>query len=204
MSDHYYSEKPTTKSSQKKISENILNHSFTFQVDRGVFSREGLDYGTRLLIETFRSPEVEGKIADVGCGWGPIGISLAYNYSERHIVMVDINERSVFLSQQNAQLNKVSNVSISQNNLLNGFKEGSFAAILTNPPIRAGKDVVFAIYEQADRMLMNHGELWVVIQKKQGAASTKQKLEELGFELTVENKQKGYLIFRGKKIDSSD
>lgn len=201
MSDHYFSEKPTIKSNQRQIVEKILNHSFDFRVDHGVFSKGGLDFGTKLLIETFREPEVEGQIADVGCGWGPIGITLAKNFSTRHVQMVDINERSVSLSKENAQLNDVANVTISQNNLLEGFDESEFASVVTNPPIRAGKDVVFAIYEQAKRVLNSGGDIWVVIQKKQGAASTKSKLEELGFEVTTENKQKGYHIFRGKRID---
>jgi len=201
MSDHYFSEKPTIKSKQKHIKEKVLDHSFTFCVDHGVFSKGGLDFGTRLLIETFRKPEVDGQIADVGCGWGPIGIVLAKNYSGIHVQMVDINERSVSLTKENARINDIANVTIRQNNLLDGFGKTEFAAIVTNPPIRAGKDVVFAIYQQAKRLLNSGGDLWVVIQKKQGAASTMRKLEELGFEVTTENKQKGYLIIRGKKID---
>ena len=201
MSDHYFSEKPTIKSEQKKITEKILGDSFFFRVDHGVFSKSGLDFGTRLLIETFREPEVKGQFADVGCGWGPIGIVLAKICSGSHFQMVDINERSVLLSKENARLNDVNNVTISQNNLLEGFADTKFAAVLTNPPIRAGKDVVFAIYEQAKRVLKSRGDLWVVIQKKQGASSTEKKLEELGFEVTTENKKKGYIIIRGKKID---
>jgi 16S rRNA (guanine1207-N2)-methyltransferase len=201
MTNHYFSEKPTIKSEQKQITEKILGCSFSFRVDHGVFSKSGLDFGTRLLIETFREPQVKGQIADVGCGWGPIGIVLAKKVSGVHFQMVDINERSVLLSKENARLNDVTNVTISQNNLLEGFASEKFAAVLTNPPIRAGKDVVFAIYEQAKRVLKSGGDLWVVIQKKQGASSTEKKLEELGFEVTTENKKKGYIIIRGKKID---
>ncbi|PYZ91847.1 16S rRNA methyltransferase [Salipaludibacillus keqinensis] len=201
MSDHYFSEKPKIKSGKKQINEEIHGHSFDFHVDHGVFSKGGMDFGTRLLIETYQEPEITGSIADVGCGWGPIGISLAKTNPDRHVYMVDINERSVELSRENVRLNGVGNVTVAQNNILDGFDTIDFAAVVTNPPIRAGKDVVFSIYEQAKRVLKQHGEIWIVIQKKQGAASTQRKLVELGFEVTVENKQKGYFIFRGKKID---
>ncbi|WP_280772116.1 class I SAM-dependent methyltransferase [Salipaludibacillus daqingensis] len=202
MSDHYYSEKPSAKSDQKTIKETIIDHTFTFKVDHGVFSKGGLDFGSKLLIETFQEPEVDGKIADVGCGWGPIGIAVAKSFPKRHVRMVDINERSILLSKENASLNHVTdNTFISQNDVMEGFEEGEYAAVITNPPIRAGKEVVFKIYEQSIKALKRGGSIWVVIQKKQGAASTEKKLEELGLEVTTKNKQKGYFIFQGKKID---
>lgn len=199
MSDHYYSEKPTVKSDRYKITETILGKVYEFFVDRGVFSKGGLDFGTRLLLESIDLSSTDGPVADVGCGWGAIGIVLADEYSNRKIVMVDINERAVELSHVNAQKNGVENVQIFQNDLLSGFEENGFSVIVTNPPIRAGKKVVFQLYEQASETLIPGGEIWVVIQKKQGAPSTKKKLEELGFDVQVVNKSKGYYIFKGIK-----
>ncbi|MCE7793852.1 class I SAM-dependent methyltransferase [Salipaludibacillus sp. CUR1] len=199
MADHYYSKKPAVESNQKEIREEIRGQSFRFYVDRGVFSKSGLDYGTRLLLETFREPDISGPIGDIGCGWGPIGISIAKSFPERPIHMVDINERSVQLSEKNARLNQAGNIKIDQNNLLDGCEKDTFAALITNPPVRAGKETVFALYEQARDVLKENGELWVVLQKKQGAPSTQKKLEELNFDVTVENKSKGYFIFKAKK-----
>ena len=200
MSEHYYSKKPSADSRPEKITEAILGEEFRFTVDRGVFSRAGLDYGSRLLIETFESPEADGMFADAGCGWGPIGIALAKFHTDRKILMVDVNERAVELAKLNATVNKVSDrVEVFQNDLLTGQTDKGFAAILTNPPIRAGKEVVFQLYEQAFLSLVQGGELWVVIQKKQGAPSTQKKLEELGLKVEVSKKSRGYFILRGKK-----
>lgn len=198
MGDHYYSEKPTTESKPSKITETILGKTFHFNVDRGVFSKSSLDFGSRLLIEAFQAPTIDGKIADVGCGWGPIGIVLASDNPDREWTMVDINERAVQLAQLNARENGVKNVRVFQNDLLHGLEKERFAAVVVNPPIRAGKKVIFHLYEQVKNVLIPGGELWIVIQKKQGAPSTKNKLEELGFEVEVKKKSKGYFVFKGK------
>ncbi|MGJ9384563.1 16S rRNA methyltransferase [Salipaludibacillus neizhouensis] len=199
MSDHYYSKKPAVKSNIKHIQVNVKDETFKFSVDSGVFSKGGLDFGSRLLIEAFREPDIKGPILDIGCGWGPIGITVAKLIPDRTVHMVDINERSVSLSEENAKLNGAKNVSIYQSDLLENVKEDSFAVAITNPPIRAGKAVVFQLYEQTALALHEKGEIWVVIQKKQGAASTKKKLEQLNFEVTTEVKEKGYFVFHGKK-----
>ncbi|MDQ0255996.1 16S rRNA (guanine1207-N2)-methyltransferase [Evansella vedderi] len=199
MADHYYTEKPNVHSDKKQITETIGGRSLKFNVDRGVFSKGGLDFGTRLLIESIKLPEVNGDIGDIGCGWGPIGISLALNYPDRRFVMVDINDRAVSLTKENAKLNGVDNVEVFQNNLLNGQEGRQFSAIITNPPIRAGKEVIYTLYEQASSLLLPGGELWIVIQKKQGAPSTIKKLEELSLEVETVEKSKGYFILKGKK-----
>lgn len=201
MSDHYYSGKPGVESKQKSIAEQLRGKDFIFTVDRGVFSGHGVDFGTKLLIENFISPSVEGKILDAGCGWGPIGLAIAATHPDRHVDMMDVNERSVALAKENAVRNHIENQSIMLSDIAEGLPDTSYATVLTNPPIRAGKDVVFRIYEEAVRSLHPKGELWVVIQKKQGAPSTKKKLEELGLLVSTISKEKGYFIFMGKKID---
>ncbi|QKS69690.1 class I SAM-dependent methyltransferase [Paenalkalicoccus suaedae] len=198
MSDHYYSKTPSTTSERKQIKETIRDRTYTFTVDRGVFSRGGLDFGSRLLIETMEEPAVKGPIMDVGCGWGPIGISLSKEFSGRLIELVDVNERSVSLAKENAMANKA-DVRVYENNLLDGVEKESVAAVISNPPIRAGKQTIFALYEQAYDVLLPGGELWIVIQKKQGAASTLTKLEDLGFDVTTKAKSKGYFIYHAKK-----
>ncbi|ADU28398.1 class I SAM-dependent methyltransferase [Evansella cellulosilytica] len=199
MSDHYYSEKPTVKSERKKITETITNDQYTFYVDRGIFSKTGLDFGSRLLIESFELPNVVGTIVDVGCGWGPISISLAKRNPNIDFIALDINERAVKLTEENVKLNGVTNLHVMQSNLLEGHEGKYYSAIITNPPIRAGKNTVFKLYEQAANALVKNGEIWIVIQKKQGAPSTIAKLEDLGFDVEVIKKSKGYYIIRGKK-----
>lgn len=141
---------------------------FVFITDAGVFSKGEVDFGSRLLIDTFKEPEIEGDILDVGCGYGPVGLSLASIMKDRTIQMVDVNERALSLSRANAQKNGIKNVEIFSSDALEGVEMKEFASILTNPPIRAGKETVFKIYEQACERLATGGELWIVIQKKQG------------------------------------
>ncbi|WP_226671020.1 class I SAM-dependent methyltransferase [Metabacillus litoralis] len=198
MSNHYYSEKPTVESDRKKWSFTLKGHNFTFQSDRGVFSKNEVDFGSRLLIDSFSLSEVEGDILDVGCGYGPIGLSMA-KYYDRHVDMIDINERAVELAKENADLNSIRNVDIFQSNLFEKIEGKSYAAILTNPPIRAGKVVVHSIFRESFNHLVNEGELWVVIQKKQGAPSTIELLQELFSEVEVVVKKKGYYIIKAKK-----
>ncbi|UCZ53360.1 methyltransferase [Bacillus shivajii] len=205
MSNHYYSEKPEVESQRKKITETINEVTFQYIVDRGIFSKKGIDFGSKLLIETFEETlDVAGPIADVGCGWGPIGIAIAKRYENRKVHMFDINERAISLSIENAKVNGVGNVVVEQNNLLENQPDEFYSAIVSNPPIRAGKEVIFKLYEQAVEALKLNGELWLVIQKKQGAPSTMKKLEELGLDVEIVNKSKGFFIIRGKKIDSTN
>ncbi|WP_062751238.1 class I SAM-dependent methyltransferase [Shouchella tritolerans] len=203
MSEHYYTNQPSSPHDEKTWTFTLRGESFSFTTDRGVFSKGEVDFGSRLLIETFAFPELDGDILDVGCGYGPIGLALAKADPSRRVVMVDVNERACQLAEKNAKENGVKNADVRFNERgLAGFEQvARYAAVVTNPPIRAGKNVVYDIYEQAYERLIPEGELWVVIQKKQGAPSTKQKLAELfGAEnVEVKGKKKGYYVFLAKK-----
>ncbi|MFY3792643.1 class I SAM-dependent methyltransferase [Ureibacillus sp. MALMAid1270] len=200
MSEHYYSKKPQIESSPRHFKFNLLGNSFLFETDRGVFSKSEVDFGSRTLIETFQMPEVEGVIMDIGCGYGPIGLSIAKQNPDRIVYMMDVNERAVLLAKKNAETNGVQNVRIFGSDGVTAVDEDvQAAAILTNPPIRAGKEVVFKFYDGAYEKLVPNGELWVVIQKKQGAPSTVAHLEERFAVVEVVEKKKGYWIIKAKK-----
>lgn len=199
MSNHYYSDKPSTESKPATWSFMLRGNQFQFTSDRGVFSKNEVDFGSRLLIDSFRFPEQEGNILDVGCGYGPIGLSLAKVDSLRTFVMVDINERAIELAKKNAESNHITNCSIFKSNLFEHVEEQNFAAILSNPPIRAGKKVVHQIFEDAHKHLRPEGELWIVIQKKQGAPSAIDKLKSIYRSVEVVIKEKGYYIICSKK-----
>lgn len=200
MPDHYYSRKPQTESAPKYWDYTLRDFRFRFKSDSGVFSKNEVDFGSRLLVGAFNLPEIEGPILDVGCGYGPIGLTLAKLYPDRSVHMVDVNERALELSQENARANGVENVVVYESDRLVEVKEDSFSAILTNPPIRAGKKTVHDIFEQSREKLAPAGELWIVIQKKQGAPSALEKLKELFGEVEVVEKEKGYFIIRAKNI----
>lgn len=187
---HYFTNEDL-KSEEKEIKVNVRGKNYTFITDNGVFSKKGLDFGTRTLLETL--PDIKGDILDLGCGWGPIGITLADNAS---VDMVDINERSVFLARKNAKINN-KKVNIFVSNIYEKINK-KYDYIITNPPIRVGKDILYKFLFEAKNYLKDNGELWLVIHKDQGAKSMYKKLNE-EYETIIANKNKGFYIICAKK-----
>ena len=198
MSDHYYSPNPGAKRNMRMIKTTLRGREMSFATDSGVFSRGGIDYGTRLLIETMRIPP-DSKVLDVGCGYGPIGITAAVTTPGVHVTMIDINERAVELARYNAAMHGIDNVRILQSDLFAAVKGEQFDVILTNPPIRAGKRTVHQIFELSFQHLRTGGALWIVIQKKQGAPSAFAKLEQIFNNVEEVEKDKGYRIYRASR-----
>ncbi|MEC0093997.1 class I SAM-dependent methyltransferase [Paenibacillus macquariensis] len=198
MPQHYYSNQPDAQHDRRTIEEQLKGSTYRFISDAGVFSKKGVDYGSKVLIEAMEfSPGAE--VLDVGCGYGPMGLTAARMVKDGHVTMVDVNSRAVELAKENALLNGITNVSIMESDLFTAVKGKSFDVILTNPPIRAGKETVHAIFEQAYEHLREGGALWVVIQKKQGAPSAKEKLTDLFGDVQEVTKDKGYRIFKALK-----
>lgn len=195
---HYYTNNVDARSAENFFDYVLKGHKLRFTTDIGVFSKRGVDFGSRLLVESFIEPEMAGNILDVGCGYGPIGLSLAKSYTQRNIHMVDVNERALELTKRNAMNNGIKNVIIYESHCYTAVKD-KFAAILSNPPIRAGKKVVHAIIEDAKEHLLENGELWIVIQKKQGAPSAKEKMEQIYGNCEVVDRDKGYFILKSIK-----
>jgi 16S rRNA (guanine1207-N2)-methyltransferase len=198
MTEHYYSAKPSSAHQIAELETVLLGRKFRFKTDAGVFSKSGVDFGTRLLIETMDIPN-DAKVLDVGCGYGPIGIAAATIAVNGAVVMADVNERAIELAEANSKLNGLYNVTVRQSDLFSGIEDREFNCILTNPPIRSGKETVHRIFEQAREFLKDGGSLWVVIQKKQGAPSAMEKLERLYPIVKIAVKDKGYWIIRALK-----
>lgn len=196
MSEHYFSNKPQSKTSPKQWTYQLRDKTYMFTSDIGVFSKNEVDFGSRLLIESFQEPNVSGDLLDLGCGYGPIGISVAASFENRNVVMADVNERALALAEKNASINDVRNTEVVRSDRLTNLAGRKFAAILTNPPIRAGKKVVHQMFEDSNAALLPQGELWVVIQKKQGAPSAMEKIEDLFGNVEVVKRDKGYYILR--------
>lgn len=198
--DHYYTSKPSSGREAIRFQADLRGQKLSFLSDAGVFSKHGIDFGSMLLIEMMDIP-TGIKVLDVGCGYGPIGLTAALLNRTGQVTMVDVNDRALELARKNAALNEVGNVRILQSDALEQVLTERFDRILTNPPIRAGKEVVHRIFQQSFECLAEDGELWVVIQKKQGAPSAFAKLQQLFGEEWVEevSKDKGYRIFRAKK-----
>lgn len=200
MTNHYYSENPDLPHDYEEWGFTLLGRHFHFVTDSGVFSRDTVDYGSRVLIEAFDASQLpqEGGILDVGCGYGPVGLALAAAYG-RPVEMIDVNQRAVELASRNAGRNQVTNVDIHTSNIYETLHQAPYAAILSNPPIRAGKEVVHEILSGAADLLLAGGTLTIVIQKKQGAPSAKKKMTEVFGNCEIVTKDKGYYILRSVK-----
>lgn len=199
MTDHYYTNRPTVAHDEKEFTFELRGHSFRFKSDAGVFSKERIDYGSVLLIEEMEISETD-QVLDMGCGYGPIGITAAFLASKGKVLMVDVNERAVALAKHNVAVNQISNAEVAVSDLFQQIEPTrKFNVILTNPPIRAGKNTVHQIFEEAYSFLHPNGSLWVVIQKKQGAPSAMRKLEELYDEVKKVTQDKGYWIIKATK-----
>lgn len=192
---HYFENDNTLKKNEMQHLVRVKEHDFTFWTDSGVFSKRGLDFGTRTLLEAFLEKERQGSILDFGCGYGPIGIVLA-TLLKSTITMIDINRRSLEMAQKNASQNHVS-VTVKESNFYENVTD-KYDYIVTNPPIRVGKESLYHILINAKNYLNENGELWFVIHKDQGAKTTVRDME-LHYIVDVITKNKGFYIIRCKK-----
>lgn len=196
---HYYINDPDLKSKYNTVKYTFRGYELSFVTNTGVFSRERIDFGTNLLINSFEDQDLKNKkILDLGCGYGVIGLSIAKAFSDSIVHLIDINERAIELAFKNAKTNIINNVTIYQSNLYQAVDE-RFDVIISNPPIRAGKDVVHQIVETGYEYLNQDGMLWVVIQKKQGANSLIKKIEEVFKNAIIVKKTNGYYIIKALK-----
>ncbi|WP_249029461.1 class I SAM-dependent methyltransferase [Tannockella kyphosi] len=194
---HYYTDNTDLESKPTSFTFQYKDKEIKFTSDIGVFSKTMIDYGSRVLLDAFELKNENASILDVGCGYGTFGISLKVLYPQLTVTMVDVNDRALSLCQNNAIDNDV------QATIFKSFiyqeVTNSYDYILTNPPIRAGKEVVHEILEKSINHLNEDGELWVVIQKKQGAPSAMKKMEEVFGNCKIIKKDKGYNILCSKK-----
>lgn len=199
MSSHYYTSKPDVAHDYQEIDYTFLSQKLSFVTDANVFSKDRVDFGSSLLIQSMQIGPTD-TVLDLGCGYGPIGICASKLATEGKVLMVDVNERALELTKKNIEKNNSSNATVRMSDGVDGVQvEEKFHVVLTNPPIRAGKDKVFQFYEGAYEHLLPGGDLWVVIQKKQGAESTEKKLQELFEKVDMVRQEKGYRIYRANK-----
>ncbi|MFZ5816939.1 MAG: class I SAM-dependent methyltransferase [Bacillota bacterium] len=198
MSDHYYTNRPTAGHDEANFTTTLRGMAFTFTTDAGVFSRDRVDFGSLLLIEVMQVSPTD-TVLDLGCGYGPIGSVAARLASGGFVYLVDVNERAAELARRNLKANQITNAEVRVGDALEPVRGIAFDTILTNPPIRAGKAVVYRMVDEAYAALKPGGSLWVVIQTKQGAPSMKKKLQEtFGNVLDVDRKA-GYHILQSVK-----
>lgn len=198
MSGQYFENNPGLKHDIHEYSLSMNGNTFRFLTDSGVFSRNFFDFGSKSLVEIFKPYEGAKSFLDLGCGYGPIGTIVKKTFPFLDVTLSDVNPRAVELAEQNLLKNGVlANVILSD-----GFNEinQSFDLILLNPPIRAGKQTVYSLYIESEKHLNPMGELWIVIQKKQGAESSVKFLKEHFKIVEIIDKNKGYFIIKNKKV----
>jgi len=170
-----------------------MGHRLRFRTDTGVFSHRFLDRGTRLLLKSLPYP-LEGEILDWGAGYGPIGVTVAVLSPEARVTMVEVNERAAALAQANAELNQAQNAEVVVGDAFNILGDRRFDAILTNPPIHAGKSVVCALIEDARSRLRPGGAFRTVVRTQDGAKSYQRLLGELFELVALEDMRGGYRV----------
>lgn len=191
----YYEKNPTVAHDIHEIHVNLLDTPMSFMTDAGVFSKKMVDYGSQVLLKTLHF-EKGASVLDVGCGYGPIGLTLAKVFSTK-TTLIDINSRALELAEKNAEKNGIS-ATIFQSDVYEAV-EGTFDYVISNPPIRAGKSVVHEVITGAKDHLNTGGSLTIVIQKKQGAPSAKKRMEEVFGNCQILKKDKGYYILESVK-----
>ena len=196
---HYFDLDPSLASKERLIEYFIDGRTITLVSDNGVFSKDKIDEGTFAFLKVLVPLRLSGKILDLGCGYGPIGLTIALTSPEARVDLADINTRALALCEKNAQLLGLSQrVTVLQSDIYENI-EDTYNSIVVNPPIRAGKHVTYKMYEGAYTHLIDGGSLFIVIRKNQGAPSASKFIENLFGNITLIKREKGYYVYQARK-----
>ncbi|MGN0779433.1 MAG: class I SAM-dependent methyltransferase [Aristaeellaceae bacterium] len=204
MTEQYYAQDPSCISKPVPCRYAYRGVTLDCMTDAGVFSKGELDQGTRLLLDAL--PPLTGDVLDLGCGWGAIGVALAKVNPEARLIMADVNRRALALAEDNARRNGVQ-VRCVESDGMNALMQGRYQAVVTNPPIRAGKQVIYRMFADAARTLSGDGALYLVIRKQQGAESCMKYLKTLYGSVEKLDKSAGFWVLkasRSRKEDTND
>ena len=192
---YYFDKNTSVESKEITTKAEIGGRLYTFKTDNNVFSKKGLDFGTRTLLESIDIKNIAGDVLDFGCGYGPIGIYIKSN-TNSNVDMIDINERALNLARCNAKTNNV-DVNIFESNIYSNVNK-KYDYIITNPPIRVGKKILYEILIKAKEYLKENGHLIFVINKDQGAKSTMKDMEKY-YSVKLIDKNKGFYVIDCQK-----
>ena len=198
MGGQYFERRPASARRPARITVTIRGRPFLFQTDSGVFSREGLDRGTELLLEAIEVGPCE-SILDLGCGYGVIGIVAAHLSQGGHVILTDVNERAAALARANLVANGTRNAEVRIGDVYAPIDDLVFDHILCNPPIRAGRVVVDRIISEAPSHLLDGGSLWLVARTRQGADTLRLRMTKAFDGADVVKRGSGYKVLRSIK-----
>ena len=198
---HYFVNDPNLASNLHQISFDVNGIHMSLWTDNGVFSKSRVDEGSLAFLKVLLPLNLTGRILDLGCGYGTIGLTIAVSSVEARVDLADINTRALALCEKNAlELGLSQRVTVLQSDIYENI-EGPYDSIVVNPPIRAGKRVTYAMYEGAKQRLIDGGSLFIVIRKNQGAPTASAYIESLFGNIKLLKKDKGYYIYQAKKSE---
>ena len=171
----------------------FLNNKFIFKSDNGVFSKEKLDFGTRLLLESLPIKDMKGDVLDLGCGYGVVSVILS-RFVDCNFDAVDVNKRALHLFNMNIKLNHSTNINQFESDAYENVNK-KYDYIITNPPIRAGKEVVYKFLRGAKDHLKENGELYFVMRKDHGAKTAIKDISDI-YNCEIITKEKGFFIIK--------
>lgn len=194
---HYFENDESVISEPATITYDFQGKHLIYTTDHGVFSRQRLDFGSRILMDSIDIGNAKSML-DVGCGYGTMGIALKSVHEDLQVLMTDVNKRAISLAKENIKCNNLEGIDVIESDVYENVHD-TYDLVISNPPIRAGKKVVSAIISGSYDHLNKGGRLVIVIQKKQGAPSAKKLMEDIFGNATVINREKGYYILQSYK-----
>lgn len=197
-SEHYFAAHPKSSLRLGKITVYLRGRRFEFLTASGVFSSRRVDLGTRLLIESMVLPE-KGFVLDVGCGYGAIGIAAAVLNPELRVVMVDVNERAVWLARRNIQTSRAFNAEVRRGYLYEPVEDLAFDCVLCNPPVSAGMETVKAIIAEAPEHMTTEARFQMVVKSKIAGKRLHAIFEEAFGNVAVLARKSGYRVLTAEK-----
>ena len=200
---HYFQDDPNLASNIKTISFEVNGLTMNLLTDNGVFSKNRVDEGSLAFLRVLLPLELGNNILDLGCGYGTIGLTLAVAKKDARVTLADVNTRALAMCKRNADAyNLGQRVTILQSDIYEKI-EGKYDSIVINPPIRAGKNVTYRMYEEAKQYLIDGGSLFIVIRKAQGAPSASKYIDSVFGNIALLKRDKGYYIYQAVKSKSS-
>ncbi|MCA4134653.1 class I SAM-dependent methyltransferase [Arthrobacter sp. M4] len=199
-SAHYFSAQPAGPFTRKPLTVELVGRTRQLQTSSGIFSPDGIDKGTAILLAEVPPPSPQGNLLDIGCGWGPLALTMALRAPHAHVYAVDVNERCVALTNENAALLGANNVKASLPEEVD--PDLRFDTIWSNPPIRIGKNELHSLLLLWLPRLAPGGSAWLVVQKNLGSDSLQRWLAEVldnTFTVTRESTSKSFRILRVRK-----
>ncbi|MGD0977627.1 MAG: class I SAM-dependent methyltransferase [Candidatus Bathyarchaeia archaeon] len=196
--EHYFVANPKSRPRYGLIRTHLRGKPFEFLTASGVFSKQRIDLGTRLLIESMLLPK-KGCALDIGCGYGAVGIGAAAFNPRLYVILVDVNARAVWLARQNVEKNMVSNAEVRRGCLYAPVKDLIFDCVLSNPPVSAGMETVKAMIVEAPRHMVCGGVFQMVVKSKIGGKRLRTIFEEAFGNVEVLARESGYRVLLSRR-----